>query len=357
MLDLSVADQLQQLCDTYANEQDTLRREFDEIERLLRQTQTDAEKLGQREMSAGSQLRHLQTNLDRFSKEEIRNLFAMVQEIQVRLLSARAQTEQLQHKRQRLLQRQEELSVLMPVLREAHESLVSTAAAMPQGVVHSDTSLITEVMEAQEKERQRISLQMHDGPAQTLSNLVLRAEICERLLVRDPEQARNELGSLKKAINVTLQDTRRFIFDLRPMILDDLGLIPTLRRYAQDFGEKFTLNVGVTAQNMDNRLPRHYEVALFRFVQEALTNIVKHANAASARVTLELFNDQLRVVIEDDGTGFNPDQALVERPGRRAMGVAIMRQQVETLLHGHLSIDSAPGQGTRVIATMAVPTA
>jgi two-component system sensor histidine kinase DegS len=212
-------------------------------------------------------------------------------------------------------------------------------------------------MEAQEKERQRISLQMHDGPAQMLSNLVLRAEICERLLVRDPEQARKELGTLKQSINNTLQDTRRFIFDLRPMILDDLGLIPTLRRYAQDFGEKFGLNIAVTAQNMDNRLPRHYEVALFRFVQEALANVAKHANAASVRITLDLFNDQLRVVIEDDGTGFNPDEALKDRPGRRAIGVAIMCQQIETLLHGQLSIDSAPGQGTRVVASMAVPTA
>ena len=354
MIDRANADQLQHLYDAYRNEQNSTRREIDEIDRLLRQTQHDAEKLAQREMSAGNQVRHLQTNLDRFSKEEIRNMFVAVQEIQVRLLSVRGQVEQLQTKRQRLLARQDELSKLVPVLQDVNEVLANTAAAAPQGTLHSDDSLISEVMEAQEKERQRISLQMHDGPAQTLSNLVLRAEICERLIMRDPEQARNELGSLKKAINVTLQDTRRFIFDLRPMILDDLGLIPTLRRYAQDFGDKFGLPINVTAQNMDNRLPRHYEVALFRFVQESLNNVVKHAHAASVRVTLELFNDQLRVVIEDDGTGFNPDDAFADRPGRRAMGVAIMRQQIETLLHGQLTVDSTPGQGTRVMANMTV---
>jgi two-component system sensor histidine kinase DegS len=355
--DIATADQLQHLCDTYRSEQQTVRRQLDEIERLLRQTQNDADKLAQREMSANNQVRHLQTNLERFSKEEIRNMFAMVSEIQARLLSVRSQVEQLQNKRQRLLERQVELSKVVPVLEDANDTLSSMASGAPQGTMHSNDSLISEVMEAQEKERQRISLQLHDGPAQTLSNLVLRAEICERLITRDPEQARNELGGLKKAINVTLQETRRFIFDLRPMILDDLGLIPTLRRYTQDFGDKFGLATNVTAQNMDNRLPRHYEVALFRFVQEALNNVIKHARAASVRVTLELCNDQLRMVIEDDGTGFDPADAFVDRPGRRAMGAAIMRQQVETLLHGQLTIDSAPGQGTRVMATMTVPAA
>lgn len=357
MSDRATADQVHQLCDTYRTEQHAVRRQFDEIERLLRQTQNDADKLAQRDMSAGNQLRALQTNFERFSKEEIRNIFATVGEIQLRLLSVRGQVELLQNKRQRLVERQDELSALVPALETAHDALRSSAASASQGTLHSDDSFISEVMEAQEKERQRISLQLHDGPAQTLSNLVLRAEICERLVMRDPEQARNELGGLKKAINSTLQDTRRFIFDLRPMILDDLGLIPTLRRYTQDFGEKYGLGITVTAQNMDNRLPRHYEVALFRFVQEALNNVVKHAHAASVRVMLELFNDQLRVVIEDDGTGFDPADALADQLGRRAMGAAIMRQQIETLLHGQLTIDSAPGQGTRVMAHIAVPAA
>ena len=356
MIDLSIADQLEQRCESYRQEQETNRRESEEIDRLLRQLQMDADKLTQRELSASSQLRHLQGNLERFSKEEIRNIFAGVQEIQVRLLSVRAQIEHLQTKRQRLLARQEELQTLLPLLYEASIVPTPSTVAPPSSTQPSD-SLISEVMEAQEKERQRISLQMHDGPAQMLSNLVLRAEICERLLVRDPEQARSELGGLKKSINSTLQDTRRFIFDLRPMILDDLGLIPTLRRYAQDFGEKFGLTIGVTAQNMDNRLPRHYEVALFRFVQEALTNVAKHANAGGVRVVLSLMGDDLRVVIEDDGMGFNPSEMLADRPGRRAMGVAIMRQQIETLLHGQLSIDSAPGQGTRVMAMIAAPAA
>ena len=351
-----VAEQVQELREAYRQEQDRNRRELDEIERLLRQTQTEAEKLAQRDLSASSQLRNLQANIDRFSKDDIRNVFTMVQEVQIRLASVRLQVEQIQAKQQRLRARQEELATLTTLLAQIDESMGSQTVSGP-AVPQANDALISEVIQAQEKERLRISLQMHDGPAQTLSNLILRAEICERLVDRDVQQARSELSSLKKAINTTLQETRRFIFDLRPMILDDLGLVPTLRRYTQDFGEKFGLDISVAVQNMDNRFPRHYEVALFRFVQEALNNVAKHATASNVRVVLDVLGHQVQVMVEDDGSGFNIAEALAERPGRVAMGFAVMRQQIETLLHGQLGIESAPGRGTRVVATVAPPPA
>ncbi len=350
-----VAEQLQELREAYRQEQERNRRELDEMERLLRQTQTEAEKLAQRDLSASSQLRNLQANIDRFSKDDIRNVFTMVQEVQVRLASVRLQVDQIQAKLQRLRARQEELATLTGILAQVEEGALAAASPVSSGVPQVNDALISEVIQAQEKERLRISLQMHDGPAQTLSNLILRAEICERLVDRDVNQARSELASLKKAINTTLQETRRFIFDLRPMILDDLGLVPTLRRYVQDFGDKYNLEISVAVQNMDNRFPRHYEVALFRFVQEALNNVAKHANASSVRVMLDALGHQAQLMVEDDGSGFNIGEALAERPGRVAMGYAVMRQQIETLLHGELGIESAPGRGTRVVATVPTP--
>ncbi len=351
----SVAEQLQELCESLRQEQDRNRREIEEIERLMRQTQTEAEKLAQRDLSAASQLRNLQANIDRFSKEDIRNVYTMVQEVQARLVSVRAQVEQLQAKREYLRERQNELSNLLGVLAPVEESLRVLSGAQVGTMPQANDALISEVIQAQEKERLRISLQLHDGPAQTLSNLILRAEICERLVDRDVQQARAELASLKKAINATLQETRRFIFDLRPMILDDLGLVPTLRRYVQDFGEKFGLDISVAVQNMEHRFPRHYEVALFRFVQEALNNVVKHASAGTVRIVLDTFGNQVQLIVEDDGTGFNITEALAERPGRVALGFAVMRQQIETLLHGQLGVESAPGRGTRVAATVPMP--
>lgn len=343
--------QLTELRESYIQEQERNRREVDEIERLLRQTQIEAEKLGQRELSATSQLRNLQANFDRFTKDDIRNVYTVVQEVQMRLISVRGQIELLQLKQSRLRDRQSELSTLIDVLGQM-DGAPTPQQRIQQANEDAHQTLIGEVIQAQEKERLRISLQMHDGPVQTLSNLILRAEICERLIDRDANQTRVELASLKKAINTTLQDTRRFIFDLRPMLLDDLGLTPTLRRYAQDFGERFNLDVSVAVQNVDTRLPSHYEVAIFRFVQEALNNVQKHADAGQARVVIDGLDNQLHVLIEDDGAGFNVNEALNEGRAKRNMGFAVMRQQIETLLKGQLGVESAPGRGTRIVASI-----
>ena len=346
-----VDEQVAELRATYQQELETNRREIDEVERLIRQTQNEAEKLGQREVSAAGQLRNLQANIDRFSKEDIRSVFSMVQEVQMRLLSVRNQVEQLQTRQKRMRERQIELETLLEVFARLDPAEDGANGVQP-GHEDPQQTLIGEVIQAQEKERLRISLQMHDGPVQTLSNLVLRAEICERLIDRDANQARAELASLKKAITTTLQETRRFIFDLRPMILDDLGLVPTLRRYAHDFGERFNLDVSVAVQNLDTRLPQHYEVALFRFVQEALNNVQKHAAATHARIVLDALNNQVQLLIEDDGAGFDVDEMMQEKRGKRHMGFAVMRQHIETLLQGQLGIESVLGQGTRVVASV-----
>jgi two-component system sensor histidine kinase DegS len=188
-----------------------------------------------------------------------------------------------------------------------------------------------------------------------MSNLVLRAEICQRLLDRDVEQTRAELVALKSAINTTLQDTRRFIFDLRPMILDDLGLVPTLRRYVQQFSDKNKLEVNLMVQNMDARLPNHYEVAIFRFIQEALNNVARHANASQARVLLDNSGGSIHVSVEDDGSGFHINEVLDANSGRRNLGIETLRQQAETLLRGEFGIESAVGRGTRVAAVVPLP--
>ncbi|GAC1383900.1 MAG: sensor histidine kinase [Herpetosiphon sp.] len=348
------SEQLETLRDDYRQEVDRNRRAIEELERILRQATNEAEKLGQREVNASTQMRGIQTNIDRFSKDDIRNVFATAQEVQGRLLSARYQVEQLQGKQKRLQERQIELGTWVELLEVLGNEGAGTATPATTG---AQDHLIGQVIQAQEKERLRLSLQMHDGPAQMLSNLILRAEICERMIGRDVDQTKAELTGLKNAINTVLQDTRRFIFDLRPMILDDLGLIPTLRRYSQDMGQRWNIEIQVAAQNLDARLPSHYEVSLFRFIQEALNNVHKHASATSARIVIDGLGTQIQVMIEDDGSGFNVSDVINSDGGHRDMGLAVMKQQVETLLKGRLAVESTLGRGTRVIADVPMPSA
>jgi two-component system sensor histidine kinase DegS len=342
--------------DTYREEQDRTRREISEVEVLVRQGSGEVEKLGQRELSVSNRVRDLEVNLDKYSKEEIKNFFAAAQEVQMRLQIMRAQLEQVQSRRDMLKARQTQLGEVVELLDDVSGVVRSGGASRNSGGDGTDTAtMIANIIQSQENERLRISLQMHDGPAQSMSNLVLRAEICQRLIDRDLDQARSELIGLKTAINTTLQDTRRFIFDLRPMTLDDLGLVPTLRRYTTQLGEKSGLEINLMIQNIDQRLPSHYEVTIFRFVQEALNNVIRHANAKQVRLLLDVSGSTLQILIEDDGSGFHVNDVLASANARKNMGIAGMRQQVEALLRGEFGIESAIGRGTRIAATIPMP--
>ncbi|WP_129633050.1 sensor histidine kinase [Candidatus Oscillochloris fontis] len=346
---------VEQARDAYREQLERTRREISEVEVLVRQSSSEVDKLGQRELSVSSRVRDLEVNLDKYNKEEIKNFFAAAQEVQMRLQSMRAQLEQVQARRDMLKSHLSHLNEVINLLDDVTGTL-SNKGPVAQVSSHDDTEvMIAGIIQSQENERLRISLQMHDGPAQSMGNLVLRAEICQRLIDRDLDQARSELIGLKTAINTTLQDTRRFIFDLRPMTLDDLGLVPTLRRYTAQIGEKHKLEINLMIQGLEQRLPSHYEVTIFRFVQEALNNVVRHANANQVRLLLDVNGNALQIMIEDDGGGFHVNEVLASANARKNMGIAGMRQQIEVLLRGEFAIESAIGRGTRIAATIPMP--
>lgn len=334
------------------DQQDRIRRQMTELDALVRQNQAEVDKMSQREMSVSSRRRDMEVNFERYEKVDIKNFYTSAQEVQTRVQMMRSQVEQLQTKQQLLREQQDTLQKLIQSLDEVSVVAEATISNLPQV---DPQEQIAAIIQAQEKERLRISLQMHDGPAQSMSNLVLRAEICERFLDHDTNQARSEMASLKTAINTVLQDTRRFIFDLRPMTLDDLGLLPTLKRYSQEFGDKNGIEINLMVQGLETRLPGHYEVTIFRFVQEALNNVQRHANASHVRIILEADASRIQIAIEDDGAGFHVAETLNDPTGKRNMGIASLRQQAEVLLRGQMGIESTVGRGTRVVAVVPAP--
>nr|WP_245668854.1 sensor histidine kinase [Chloroflexus islandicus] len=348
-----VQQQITAAIQTYREEIDRTRREINEVESLLRQGMAEVDKLSLRETSIANRVRDLDVNLERYEKTDIKTFYTSLIEVQMRLQTMRAQVEQLQARRETLRNRQSILSEFVELLEQAAAQLERSAkvADLP----FDPQTMIANIIQSQESERLRISLQMHDGPAQAMSNLVLRAEICQRLLDRDLDQARAELVALKNAVNNTLQETRKFIFDLRPMTLDDLGLVPTLRRYVAQVSEKHKIDVSLMVQNLDQRLPGHYEVTIFRFIQEAINNVVRHSGATQARVMLDNSDNTLQILIEDNGSGFAVQDAIASAGTRKNMGLANMRQQIEVLLQGEFGIESAIGRGTRVAATIPLP--
>ncbi|MFP3852856.1 MAG: histidine kinase [Anaerolineales bacterium] len=315
-----------------------------EINMLIEQSQGEVDKLAQRNANITNRLHQIQSNFDTIPREDILSTYEMAQDAQQRLFTMRGQLEKLESDRKHL---------------EGRENLIRDVLGLIEGAPNIDTGSddeatrdlgVEQVIEAQEEERRKISRQIHDGPAQALSNFILQTEIVMRLYDNDRENARAELGNLKDAASNTFAKVRDFIFDLRPMMLDDLGLAPTIRRYAEAFEEKSGLDINVVITGTERRLAPHREVLAFRAVQEMLANTRAHAQATQVKVMLDMDEDQIRAVVEDNGIGFDP--AVMEDDESRPGGLRRLRDRVSQI-GGDVEVDSSES-GTRVI--MSLPT-
>jgi signal transduction histidine kinase len=196
------------------------------------------------------------------------------------------------------------------------------------------------VVEAQELERRRLARELHDETGQALTSILLGLKAVED--ARDAGQRDDAFAELHELVVATLQDVRRLAVELRPKALDDFGLVPALRRLAQSFTEQIGIAADVEAYLGDGRLPAEIETALYRLVQEALTNVVKHARASRVSISLVRRTGSVSAVIEDDGVGFSG-------PSGEGLGLVGMRERVG-LLNGRLVVESRPGRGTTIVA-------
>jgi two-component system sensor histidine kinase DegS len=340
-------DLLGQLREDYEQTQ----KELKEMEVLVRQSSGEVEKLAQRNAQLATKLRQMEANLDTVPRHDIKEIYTAAQEAQMRLFMMRGQVEQLQAKQQHLERHGNMLRQVLDMAGQA--GLVGNGIDHGAAAGDGEGSVIVRIITAQENERQRLARQMHDGPAQSLTNLILQAEICERLFDTDPVRARTELGNLKDAVTGNFQKVREFIFDLRPMMLDDLGLNPTLRRYVQDFEAKSGLACNLVITGKEQRLPAHAEVTVFRVVQSLLNNVREHANATHVEISIDLGPDGLKAKIEDDGGGFDVAEVMAAARQRKTMGLMTIIEQVE-MLGGEIHFDSSLGRGTRVELTLPV---
>lgn len=202
---------------------------------------------------------------------------------------------------------------------------------------------------AQEEERRRLARELHDGTAQELATLLVRLRVLER--TEEPHELRLRLGEFREVIARALDDVRRMALDLRPTMLDDLGLVPALEAHTRDMARRWGITVRFETQGLDRRLPNQTELVAYRIVQEALSNIFKHSQATEATVTLVLRGRELRITVRDNGRGFDVGRTLASR--ERGLGLFGMQERA-ALVGGHLELASAPGAGTRVTASLPV---
>jgi len=208
-------------------------------------------------------------------------------------------------------------------------------------------ALLEKVISSQEEERKRVARELHDELAQRLTSVLLSLETIETSLGDSEERTKQALQHAGEMVGGSLAETRRLIGDLRPSVLDDLGLVPALRSYAEAHLRPVKCEVNVVTANVPAELPPAVETAVFRVVQEAINNIAKHSGARLARIDLRQEEGCLRGEIRDDGCGFWTDKVKAGALESRGLGLRGMQERA-ALLGGSLSVQSEPGRGTRV---------
>lgn len=325
------------------NELQQSRQALKEVSLMLEQSQSELVKLTQRNAVVTGHLHQVQAQLENMPRADIRTAYTAAMDAQQRLLVMRGQLEKLQSDQSGLTRYITSLEKLQQFLGEQTRS--------KSGFGNASASLEM-VINAQETERQRLSRQMHDGPAQALSNFIVQAEIIARLFDMEPGKAKEELNSLKNAAMSTFQQVRSFIFDLRPMMLDDLGLVPTLKRYVDTFKEQNGVEANLSVKGAERRFEPFVEVMIFRAVQELMGNAARHnldtPNRLQIGVQVAIDENMVKVTVSDNGKGFDPD--VIGQEG--GIGLKLIRERTE-LLGGYFEVDSRLGQGSRI--TFQVP--
>ncbi|MDD2554693.1 MAG: histidine kinase, partial [Desulfotomaculaceae bacterium] len=255
-----------------------------EVDKIIKQ----ADKLAAEEKKARVRLMEVSKDFRKYTEKYIKDAYDTAYLLQLELVKTR-------EKEKVLICRRNYLEVRMRRLEDTANKAVKLVSQM--GVVLNFLSggrkdlntktnelqkaqdMALSIIKAQEEERKRVAREIHDGPAQSMANIVMRAEFCLKLLDMSPKKVRNELISLQNIVRISLMDVRKIIFDLRPMVLDDLGLVPAIKRYLSNYKEQYGLQVEFIYSGRQTRLDNSVEVALFRIIQEIVSNIHKHSCA------------------------------------------------------------------------------
>src|SRR5450631_1274101 len=314
------------------------------LDSRLADTADTREELRRRTEESEKKWRTLLDHLDGLDPDELDNAFRTISRFRSDLAAV---DERFRDVRARLVDLRSEQEVLRSVYRSL-DDLAAAVAPFPDGARVRTAS--RQVFQIIEEERMRIARDMHDGPAQSMANLVLQAEILERLIQSDPLLVVTELADFKEGVRAVLDDTRRLIFDLRPMTLDDLGLVPTLRKFVAEFGERNSVNAHLRVVGEEIRIGGGLEQTLFRIVQEALNNARKHAKASNVEVVVTFLPKQITAVIRDDGVGMDVEATEARVDRTRHFGLLTMRERADGD-KGTLEIRSQLGKGTEVRVT------
>lgn len=330
--------------------------ELNELKGKVTAVIREVDKLEILEKNSRKRLIIVSRNFDKFTEQDIKEAYEVANDLQVRLTLRRHEEKELIKQRKNLemrLKRSKEVVERAESLTSKVGVALGYLSGNLQGVfeqledIQQRQYMGIKIIKAQEVERQRVSREIHDGPAQTMANVVLKAELCDRLIDIDKDKAKQELKLLKEIVRNSLKDIRKIIYDLMPMSLDDLGLIPTIQRlvlnFESDTGAAVDFVVNENCMISDSIIL----LTIFRITQEALNNVKKHAKAKRVSIRLDIGKQKIYLSIIDDGIGFNVEEKVNSIDDKNGFGLYSIKERVD-LLRGKIDIESEKGKGTKI---------
>lgn len=309
---------------------------------------------------AKRKLVHVNKNFDKYTEQDLKEAYEIADKQLVEVAVYREKEKNMIQRRNDMeirhkdaLKMVEKANRLISQVSTVFDYLAGNLKNISDNIenIHEKQAMGIRVIRAQEEERQRVAREIHDGPAQLMSNVVLKAEICEKLIDIDISKTKFELNDLKKVVRDSLQDVRRIIYDLRPMSLDDLGLVPTIQRYVANFSESTGIKTDVvTSGNLEDLKPI-VSLTAFRIVQESLSNIKKHSKASNAKIVIQEKEEKVIINVSDKGVGFDLKLDKKEHGTEGGFGLYGMRERIE-LLNGSIEIKSEIGSGTTIFVVI-----
>jgi two-component system sensor histidine kinase DegS len=330
-----------------------MEKELAAVKNDISQAITEGDYLDDMTRRSRRRLADVSKNFMNYSEEQVREAYEVANGLLIRLSINQIEEKQLRARRDDLGRR---LATLLKTIERADHLVTQVATVI--NYLTSDLKNVGEALEtarhkqdfgiriiqAQEDERKRLSRDIHDGPAQMLANVLIRSGLIEKIFVeKGPKPALSELADLKVMVRSALYEVRRIIYDLRPMALDDLGLIPTLRKYLSTI-EEYEKGVEIHFQNsgQEQRFQTNFEVSVFRLVQESVSNALKHGKSKDIWVKTEWLRDIMNIIVKDNGQGFHQNEVK-----DKSFGLIGMRERID-LLKGEMTINSTPGNGTMI---------
>ena len=315
----------------------------------------EAEKLTKEEKESRQKLFLVSKNIGEYSENDIRKAYNEAKDKQVQLLLKREEEQNLIRERNQLEIRLkknyeivEQAESLMSKMKSVMDFLVSDLVDLGKTIsnLEDKTQIGMKIIKAQEEERRRIARDIHDGPAQNIASLVIKTEIVEKLLKRGNIHIEDELKDIKTQLRAVLKEIRGIMYDLRPISLDEVGLIPTIERMAADMS--YEKNIAIEIKKISdypifNSLNK---LIAYRIVQESLNNIIKHSGAKNVVIRMDVRKDSINGSVSDDGKGFDADSFMEAKD--KSFGLSSMKERAE-IAHGSITIKSVVGKGTKIM--------